>query len=242
MFLGGITGDGGKHLYKLFEGYRKTIGGYFQMRFNSPFSAPTITPNDYIITPNDFNKNTPVNIDLVAGDQIVEIQNNAISTLANTQLPNTNTWLAVIDWVKDLIAVIAYDNVFIDLNPSFSIYTQIGLATCGELIIPVMADDSSRRAVNNVLSLIYGIAVSQIYQQYSFSTKMCEAKRGLPKIKCVINNRLTRYVGAASAYKSVLNEIEKEVKLLANKYPEHFIGGEGFDTFIDVRDFGIIIK
>lgn len=239
LLFGGLTGSGGKNLYKLYEGDRQTIGGYFQERFQSPYFSSSINCTQYITVPNQYNKSIPANIDLIAGDPIVEIQTNAIATLANTQLPTTDTWLAVIDWLNDLIkSSDKYDDVFIDLNPSFSIYTQIGLATCNNLIIPVMADDSSRRAVNNVLSLIYGIEISDIYQQYSFYSKMSNAGRQLPKIKMVLNNRLTQYMGAASAYRTVLNEINNEVRRLAKQNPQFFEGGSDFDNFIDIRDFG----
>jgi len=61
--------------------------------------------------------------------------------------------VAVIDWLNDFLAPIAeeYDAIFLDCNPSFSIYTQIALAAAERLVLPVMADDSSRRAVQNAL-------------------------------------------------------------------------------------------
>jgi cellulose biosynthesis protein BcsQ len=55
------------------------------------------------------------------------------------------------DWLKEFLddANGDFDYTFMDLNPSFSIYTQIALANTDRLIIPTMADDSSRRAVQN---------------------------------------------------------------------------------------------
>ncbi|MEI6445326.1 MAG: AAA family ATPase [Nostocales cyanobacterium ELA583] len=99
---------------------------------------PSINPKDYVSQPNSFNSNIPTNIDLIAGDALVELQSNAISTLANTQIPGTNTWLTIIDWLNDLIKLMEndYDYLFVDTNPSFSIYTQIALAATELMILP----------------------------------------------------------------------------------------------------------
>jgi len=108
---------------------------------------------------------------LLCGDPLLELQSNAISTLSNTQIPGTNTWIAIIDWLKDFLqgANDDYDILFFDTNPSFSIYTQIAIATTDRLILPVMADDSSRRAIQNVFSLIHGLKLpSEIYASYAF--------------------------------------------------------------------------
>ena len=34
---------------------------------------------------------------------MLELQANAISTLANNQIPGTNTWIAIIDWIDDFL-------------------------------------------------------------------------------------------------------------------------------------------
>lgn len=85
---------------------------------------------------------------------MLELQSNAISTLANNQIPGTNTWEAVINWLNDFIQPLEneYDVVFLDANPSFSMYTQIAIASTIKVILPVMADDSSRRAIQNAFS------------------------------------------------------------------------------------------
>ncbi len=96
----------------------------------SPYSVPSFSANEFITTPSAYNHFIPQNIDLVCGDPLLELQSNAINTLSNTQIPGTNTWVAIIDWVRDLLKPVAdsYDVIFMDCNPSFSIYTQIGLA------------------------------------------------------------------------------------------------------------------
>ena len=94
LFLGGLTGGGGQELLKR-QGLvpRCSIGGYFQARLPSPYTAPTFDPRDFITTPSKFNSRIPANIDLVCGDPLLELQANAINTLSNTQIPGANTWL-----------------------------------------------------------------------------------------------------------------------------------------------------
>ena len=50
-------------------------------------------------------------------------------------------------------------------------YTQIALSAVDRLVLPVMADDSSRRAIQNAFSLVYGLKLpSDIYAKYAFAT------------------------------------------------------------------------
>ena len=207
LFLGGLVGNGSENLNSLYGEQRRSVGGYFQDRLPSPFTLPVINIDNYVVKPRSYNMSISENVSLLAGDPIVELQTNSIATLANTQLPGTNTWIAVIDWISDFIKVSEgrYDTIFLDCNPSFSIYTQIAISSADRLILPVMADDSSRRALQNAFSLIYGIKTpSSIYREYSFATKLCEAGRQLPLIHCIVKNRLTQYMGTSSAYHSVL--------------------------------------
>ena len=92
--------------------------------------------------------------------------------------------------------------VFIDTNPSFSVYTEVALLAAQRLIIPVNADDFSREALESLLHSVYGIAKAdhrlpddfQLYdQKLTFSSKA--RKNGLrrPIIYLLIHNRATRY-------------------------------------------------
>lgn len=103
-----------------------------------------------------------------------------------------DTYVKVVSWLKDLLnGQQEYNTIFIDTNPSFAIYTQIALTATEKLLIPVMADDSSKRALNNVLSLIYGLELpSTIYNDYAYNNKMTSAGLPLPKIHLIIKNRL----------------------------------------------------
>ncbi|QRK06065.1 ParA family protein [Archangium violaceum] len=241
LLLGGLTNKGSDNLLK-FQGAipRSTIGGYFQLRLPSPYTPPQFNSDDFIVNPAGSNSSVPSNVDLVCGDPLLELQVNAMSTLSNAQIPGTNTWLAVMDWLRDFLAPIRsrYTMIFIDANPSFSVYTQMALAAADELVLPVMADDSSRRAVQNVFSLVYGLKVpSEIYTQHAFGTRLTAAGRPLPKIRLIVKNRLTQYMGPASAYADVLSSIEKNVMELHQNQPALFVPTTQNKLFADVRDF-----
>lgn len=244
IFLGGQVNQGSDNLYLHYGDMpRKSIAGYFEQRMISPYSwNDMILVNNFITNPSKFNKNIPSNIDLICGDTLIEIQSLAFNTLANHSLPTINTWLKVVEWVKDLLDKIQeneeYSYVFIDTNPSFSMYTQMALAASDLLIIPVMADDSSRRALQNIFSLVYGYNLSSnVYDAYTFSSKMKNEQRTLPKIHLVVKNRITQYMGDASAYAAVLKKIEEDVDRVLHEKPEIF----SFDTvnngLISIRDF-----
>lgn len=241
MLLGGLTNNGSKNLLaRQGELPRATIGGYFQERLPSPYAVPTITHGEFITRPHEYNDAIPTNVELVCGDPLLELQSNAISTLANTQIPGTNAWVSVIDWLKDFLDPILddYDAVFIDANPSFSIYTQIALATVDRLVLPVMADDSSRRAVQNAFSLVYGLKLpSDIYATYAFATRLTEARRDLPVVHVIAKNRLTQYMGPASAYGAVLRSIDNDVEALLESHGEKFTFTTMADGVVNIRDF-----
>ena len=240
IFLGGQENKGSSNLL-INEGKmpRSSIGGYFDLRLSSPFSPPTFVATDFVTNPFIFNKSVPDNIDLICGDPLLELQAIAMNTLANADIPGVNAWLGVIDWLKDLLHLLKYDYVFIDTNPSFSMYTQIALAASDRVILPVMADDSSRRAIQNAFSLIYGLKLpSEVYSKYTFAKKLNDAKRELPKVHLIIKNRLTQYMGTSSAYNAVLVGIDSDLNDLIRHYPHYFTFTSPKDGTVDVRDFG----
>lgn len=241
LMLGGLNNKGSEKLLGQ-QGLmpRCSLGGYFQLRLPSPFTPPQFNAHDFIMKPYSVNKGLSASIDLVCGDPLLELQANAVNTLANNQIPGTNPWIAVVDWLKDFLDQVKdeYDVVFMDCNPSFSLYTQIALAACDRIVLPVMADDSSRRAIQNAFSLVYGLKLpSEIYAAYAFATKLKAAGRQLPKVHLIVKNRITQYMGAASAYAAVLDAIEEDVSKLLKSNPE-ILAFQTIDTgFVEIRDF-----
>ena len=240
LLLGGQERDGSINLLQN-QGKipRCSIGGYFDLRLSSPFSPPILDVNNYICKPHEFNSSIYSNLDLICGDPLLELQAIAMNSLANNDIPGINPWLSVIDWLRDFLKCVQYDYVFIDTNPSFSMYTQISLAASNRVILPVMADDSSRRAIQNAFSLIYGLKLpSEVYANYTFAKKMHDSGRELPKIHLVMKNRLTQYMGSASAYQAVLLGIDKDLQSLIEQYPQYFSFSTPEQGIIDVKDFG----
>jgi cellulose biosynthesis protein BcsQ len=240
LLLGGQEGHG-SNLLLANQGKmpRCSVGGYFDYRLGSPFSAPDFNANDFITTPNLVNANIPSNLELVCGDPLLELQAIAMNTLANNDIPGINAWLAIIDWLRDLLNKLDHDYVFIDTNPSFSMYTQIALSAANRVVLPVMADDSSRRAIQNAFSLIYGLRLpSEVYRNYTFAKKLGDAGRELPRIHLLLKNRITQYMGDASAYKAVLLGMDADLTDLVNQYPNAFTFTEPLEAMASIRDFG----
>ena len=117
-------------------------------------------------------------------------------------------------------------------------YTQIALAATTKLILPVMADDSSRRAIQNAFSLIYGLKLpSEIYTRYAFAEKLKEGGRTLPKVHMLLKNRITQYMGPASAYSTVLAAIDRDVNVLLESHPDIFTFSSIENGVENIRDF-----
>jgi len=241
LFLGGQENNGGRNLLALHgESGRRSIGGYFQSRLPQPYDNSSVTAHTYTSKPSEFNESIPANIDLVAGDPLLELQANAVSTLANTQIPGTDSWAAVASWLRDFLNACDqdYDYAFIDMNPSFSMYTQIALAACERLVLPVTADDSSRRGIQNVMSLIYGLRLpSDVYTKHNFHSRMQQGNMHLPKIHLIAKNRLTQYINTAKSYSAVLAGIDEDIQNIIKDTPDHFTFENLEKGKFEIKDF-----
>lgn len=246
LLLGGLTQSGNQNLLRCQEKIlRTTIGGYFQLRLSSPYILPIFHSEDFLTKPNSYNGYIPNNIDLLCGDALLELQSNAISTLANNQIPGTNTWIAIINWLNDFINQLenTYDIVFLDANPSFSIYTQIALATSTKIIFPITADDSSRRAIQNAFTLIYGLKLpSEMYNGYIFAQRLKRATIPLPKVYLIIRNKIIRHIDFNSAYFAIFKTIDQFIEPLLISNSDIFNFTSINSGFINIYDFQTIIS
>lgn len=245
LMLGGLIGQGSKNLSALHNNTpRKSIGGYFDKRILSPYSLPaSLNPLDFIVTSANFNTNMPGNVDLIAGDSIVELQATYMSAIANGSLPNGQSPYAfVLCWLKDLLQLVNddYDLVFIDSNPSFSLYTQVAIAASDKMVVPVMADDSSRRALLNLLALIYGYNIPAAYAANNFYAVMKQASLPLPKIHLIVKNRITQYMGPASGYRAVLQSIDRILTQVQAANPGYFTSANVIEEVRDFQTTGVI--
>jgi cellulose biosynthesis protein BcsQ len=241
LLLGGLEGNGSDNLLRIQgQSPRATVGGYFQTRLPSPYTVGSIAVSDFLTRPSDYNPEIPCNITLMAGDPLLELQANSMSTLANNQIPGTDTWAKIVVWLRDFVSETGqdFDYVFLDANPSFSIYTQIAMAASERVVLPVMADDSSRRAIQNAFSLIYGLKLpSEIYAQHMFATRMNLAKLSLPKAHLIVKNRITQYMGAASGYRAVLDSIDNDIRGIIRDNPQYLNFANVGEGVLEIRDF-----
>ena len=219
---GGISGE--QHLLDL-QASTQTVVGYIDERIaaNSGRSGP---PRDYHIQVSNFNKNLPENLWLVAGDGNLELIGPAISYYANAQIP-TDAWNLVHQWIKDLVGRTTANGkewvVFIDTNPSFSVYTELAIVAGTHLIVPFKADDSSRVATKALFALLYGSNPPHpVYGRYTFASKAREFGVTIPLCHVFIGNQFTQYRGSAMAFKSmseaVFGELYSQYKSAPNRY------------------------
>lgn len=221
---------------------RRTISGYFEDRITSPYVSPQ-TGAQYVTQVSNFNSEIPDNLFLVVGDEQLELQTSRVSSATNPG--PQDAWRIVHLWVKDLIEDIqtSWNNqeyiVFIDCNPSFSIYTELALTASDRLIIPFSADGSSKRAVRAVLSLVYGVARHQGSQQSEYFLNSQRYRMELPKIYMYIGNRLTQMnQSSASAFRTVVEEIGQEIWAVWQTTPQNFsIHPNGMQTPSNRRAF-----
>ncbi|MFM2376395.1 MAG: hypothetical protein RLZZ165_1492 [Bacteroidota bacterium] len=225
MLLGGLF-NGERHLNQLsLETPRKTISGYIEERIISPYLNPC-TGATYLSSVSTYNMEVPRNLHLVAGDEQLEIQGSRV--VGATNPGPVDAWRSVHSWIRDLIHDIrnhwnqSETTVFIDCNPSFSIYTELALSASDRLIIPFSADASSRRAVRAVLALVYGIARNPGTARSEFTINSERWGMKLPQIYCYVGNRLTQYIKSASAFRSVVTEIGNEIWNVWKSHPNLF--------------------
>lgn len=215
MLLGGIE-NGEKELNSIHSGsLRNSISGYIEDRILSPYVNPN-TGAKFVTQVSRINRRIPNNLFLVVGDEQLEVQ---ASRVASATFPGPqDAWRIVHTWVSDLINDIsnswnhADHVVFVDCNPSFSIYTELALSASDRLLIPFSVDGASKRAVRAVLSLVYGIGRQAGQQQSEFYINSERFRMSLPQIYMYVGNRLTQMNNSsATAFKTVVNEIGDEI-------------------------------
>jgi len=226
MLLGGmITGE--ERLTAIHtQQPKKTISGYIEERIRSPYVSPNSGAN-YITQVSQLNPRIPNNVYLAVGDEQLEIQSSRVSSASNPG--PQDAWRSVHLWIRDLIEDIqtSWNNeescVFIDCNPSFSIYTELALTAADRLLIPFSADGSSKRAVKAILSLVYGVRRHPGEPRSEFVIESERFRMQVPQIYMYIGNRLTQMnSSSASAFKTVVGEIGDEIWSVWQNNPQVF--------------------
>lgn len=236
-----------RNLHKLIKSRpRATIAGYLESRLNSPFKMiDDISP--FVMVPSTANKSIPKNVRLVCGDNLVELLSEAIRQTSQLAIP-VDSWHQVISWVKDLIAALRQRSgdrdavFFIDCNPSFSIYTQLALVGSDRVVVPFTADDSSRRAIENVVALLYGIGDpdTAAYARISFAKRAKEEAIKPPVLHAFVSNRVTFYEGKPSkAFEAASKAIKATLDGIHSSHRSVFSNPASAPSkyFVDVPDY-----
>ena len=227
---------------------RATVAGYLEARLNSPFHIiEDVSP--YVCRPRDYNSKLPENLQLVCGDNLLEILSEAIRQTSQLAIP-VNAWKQVLSWIEDLTIALRErsgdrDVLFIlDCNPSFAIYTQLALVAAENVVVPFTADDSSRRAVENVVALLYGHGMDEskieTYARISFAKRAKEEGISIPKLHTFVSNRVTLYEGKASrAFEAVSESIKETLDALHKKHRQIYTTPKEApsERFIEIPDY-----
>lgn len=231
MFLGGGV-QGEQCLVQLCAGAApRTIVGYLGEVLGGGPGAPLPHPSNYLIHIASGNQAIPQNLYLMCGDGNLEPMVPAINAVAAAQplTANANPWLWVHQAVRNLIGGLDLVDtapwvVFIDTNPSFGVYTEIAVSAANRLIVPVNADDSSRVAASAMFILLYGMSPPHpIYGNFTFAFKAQNSGLPRPLMHMIIGNRLTQYVGAATAFQSLSDATADELFQQFNMNSHRFV-------------------
>jgi cellulose biosynthesis protein BcsQ len=150
MILGGGADPQGENkLLSLSENkpISKTIAGYFTKILSGGQEAEIPNPWDFIVQTSKLNTQMPENLFLLCGDTNLELLVPALNKSIDFPMlvSGVDPWI----WVHKIVEIF-YKNlasqdsrqwmIFMDTNPSFSIYTEIALSSTEKLIVPVNAD------------------------------------------------------------------------------------------------------
>lgn len=227
--LGGLRTSPKPMAQLLGDSPRRTVAGYLEERISSPFRMIDDVSR-FISQPYKFNSNIPKNIYLICGDNLLELLAEPIRQTSQLSLPQ-DAWARTLNWVRDLCVALQGRSdereatFIIDCNPSFAIYTQLALAASDSVVIPYTADDSSRRGIENVMALLYGVGDSTMssYAKLSFAERARQEGVGTPKIHTLVSNRQTLYDGKPSkAFEALSKAIKKSVDSVYKKHRSIF--------------------
>lgn len=195
---------------------RRNIVGFIDwlLKGNSGFSS---IKNSYSVQVSEYNEHITDNLYLIAGDSFLESLSLALN-YAVLNPANVRAWQEYMTAIRRL-ATLEFNKksyksltVFIDTNPSFSIYTQMGLLSSDRVIVPMMADFSSLEGIKGILMLLYGKYPSSAQKKYAediitFSRQVEDSGLSLPTLYEFVFNNFTANLGVAKAYESLKNEL-----------------------------------
>jgi cellulose biosynthesis protein BcsQ len=209
---------------------RKNVVGFIDwlLRGNSGFTTPQTS---YRVNVSQYNPQITENVSLIAGDNFLESLSLALNySVINPA--NTLAWSEYMTAIRRLCDAEFNDSkgdavVFIDCNPSFSIYTQMALLSSDNLVIPMMADFTSIEGIKGIFSMLYGKHPTQAMQKYAqnvmtFAKQVQQHDLQLPLMFEFVFNNFTSNLGVATAYDSIKNELTEFCYSQYTQFPELF--------------------
>lgn len=239
FFLGGGHSGYQKSQKLQASSSRKNIVGFVDwvLKGNSGFLT---TNTQYSIDVSRHNQNISSNLYLIAGDSFLESLSLALN-YAVINPANINAWSEYMTAIKRLCRCEFKEDqyesltVFIDCNPSFSIYTQMGLVSSDYLVVPMMADYSSLEGIKGIMMLLYAEYPSVAVKNYAdtiitFNRKISEYKLKLPKFYEFVFNNFTSNLGVAKAFEAVRSDLIDFCFKQWNNSPALFAGTQNAIT------------
>jgi cellulose biosynthesis protein BcsQ len=237
---GGMSGE--QHVLNFCtEAIPKTVVGYLSTVIARGAGAPLPDPFAFVVNAHDYNEHMPANLFLLCGDGNLEPMSPATSQAASAAAltPTIQPWKWVHTVFAELLSNIAVEDheadwmVFVDTNPSFSIYTELAVSAAHRLIVPVNADDSSRVATNAMFILLHGQTPRHpVYGSWTYAAKAEDHGLQVPEIHVVVGNRLTQYAGASAAFRALSDATADTLFAAYQKHPSYFTGRDAAPTTI----------
>lgn len=210
---------------------RKNIVGFIDwlLKGNSNFRKPNTS---YQVPVYRYNPNISENLYLIAGDSFLESLSLALN-YAVINPANIKAWSEYMTAIRRLCEY-EYNSetykdmvVFIDCNPSFSIYTQMALVSSDKIVVPMMADFSSLEGIKSLFMLLFGKYPSAALKQYAdgiitFNNQVEHFQLKLPVIYEFVFNNYTIKDGVATAFDSIRTELIDFCYEQFNKFPSLF--------------------
>ncbi len=244
IILGG-NGTGEENLNYLRD-RNVTIAGNIKERFSKSPLSRLGNESSYFVRAHTVNSKMPENLYILPGDVDLDICSRLISHIGSS--PVKEAWKKSRSLLVDLIASLEADKsisdraktFFIDCNPSFASYTELGVVAANRIIIPCTADAASIRGIKNLVKLIYGVSIDKSEQDEMFLDFNKEAIQNLielPKLHLFVQNRSrTNESDAAKAFKSHAEEIKRITDDLLKTHPHLFTSGNLSERVQNVKD------
>ncbi len=233
------------------QGFDKTVCGYLLTKIDTTLRSD-IPCESFLVQPSIYNKFITDNIYLLCGDPYLEViakrleQERQLMATRMGDIP----WKRVTLFIKDFIDKLSENMekeciVFIDTNPSFSVYTEMAIGGATRVIVPINADDFSRAAVTSMLYLLYGIVRGDrrnerydVFKTMEFSYVAPKYGIAIPEIHLIINNKVTPYnTRSAKTFSAKAKEVLDSLECILCEYPNIFVSATKSGYECELNDF-----